>query len=62
MKKRTEFVSILKDFNFVQLRNFRAEIEHYHADGDKKLTSKKVCGILKGIWAHTRGVQLTRLH
>ena len=36
MKERTEFASILKDFNFDQLRKLRAEIERYHADGGKK--------------------------
>ena len=51
MKERTEFVSILKDFNFVQLRKLRAEIKHYHADGGKELISKEVLGILKGIGA-----------
>ena len=38
-------------FNFVQLRKFRAEIEHYHANGGKELISKEVLGILKGIGA-----------
>ena len=47
----TEFVSILKDLNFVQLNKFRDEIEHYHDDGGKKLTNKETFGILKGIGA-----------
>ena len=41
----------VKDFNFVQLRKFRAKIEHYHANGGKKLINKEVLGILNGIVA-----------
>ena len=41
-EEKTEFVSILKVFNFVQLRNFRVEIKQYLADGGKELISKEV--------------------
>ena len=51
MKDKTEFVSILKIYIFIQLRKLRAEIEHFHADGGKKLTSKEIIVILKGIGA-----------
>ena len=51
MKKRIEFVSILKDFNFVQLRMLLAKIGHCHTDGGKELISQEVLGTLKGIGA-----------
>ena len=63
MKARTETSLTLKDLNFVQLKKFWAEIEHYYADGDKELISNEVRGILKGIgalysWSRTETPEL----
>ena len=66
MKERTEFVSILKEFNFVQLRKLRAEMAQFHADSGEELISKEVLGILKGIgasysWSSTHTPELNEV-